>query len=174
MHYNWDLSTPHGALGTFSSSDINIAHEYLSTPHGALGTLVKERVGEGRRESFNSTRCIRNRNEELYRGIEEAEETFNSTRCIRNRLLKKRAQYWINQLSTPHGALGTQEDLFPSGSFCRLSTPHGALGTRESCQPKPSSILLSTPHGALGTHCLWQVPTALILLSTPHGALGTT
>ena len=39
-HYHYWLSTPHGALGTFSYAGVSemITVVYLSTPHGALGT----------------------------------------------------------------------------------------------------------------------------------------
>ncbi len=32
-----------------------------------------------------------------------------------------------------------------------LSTPHGALGTQQQAQHKEEVAMLSTPHGALGT-----------------------
>ena len=79
----WELSTPHGALGTkanrITSSNIGVfqlhtVHQepttnnkygtttpiYLSTPHGALGTVKGEPIGKLTLKAFNSTRCIRN------------------------------------------------------------------------------------------------------------------
>ncbi len=55
------------------------------------------------------------------------------------------------ELSTPHGALGTQalKELFDMEGM--LSTPHGALGTEKRSTIQKDILLLSTPHGALGT-----------------------
>jgi len=74
------LSTPHGALGT-SQAVQSFPIDYLSTPHGALGTFIAC-VYSRAFASFNSTRCIRNP-------------------CVRLFLLRR------VRLSTPHGALGT-------------------------------------------------------------------
>ncbi len=62
----------------------------------------------------------------------------------------------IINLSTPHGALGTNYTNNSVVSALCLSTPHGALGTRTvKCGQQFSGTGLSTPHGALGTPILW-------------------
>ena len=76
----------------------------LSTPHGALGTALKLQTRSFGRESFNSTRCIRNLDD--YTGY-----------------------IYIEDLSTPHGALGTEIWNNHIVHVINLSTPHGALGT---------------------------------------------
>ena len=57
------LSTPHGALGTRDRRKCMcvIAYKPLSTPHGALGTYFITGSTPAEYRTFNSTRCIRNR-----------------------------------------------------------------------------------------------------------------
>ena len=56
------------------------------------------------------------------------EQTFNSTRCIRNPG-GTNARLSTQDLSTPHGALGTRQRYGCYQFGFPLSTPHGALGT---------------------------------------------
>ncbi len=81
----------------------------------------------------------------------EHNRTFNSTRCIRNWLTILKT-IKVNNLSTPHGALGTESDEEDIEEKLSLSTPHGALGTPHNINPSSRGKPLSTPHGALGTH----------------------
>ncbi len=39
------LSTPHGALGTFTGGESKALGKKLSTPHGALGTIDGDKTG---------------------------------------------------------------------------------------------------------------------------------
>ena len=53
----------------------------------------------------------------------------------------------------------------------QLSTPHGALGTQvKEAELKPSLIVLSTPHGALGTKITGEgfSPCQVFQLHTVH------
>ena len=76
---------------------------------------------------FNSTRCIRNHyHVHLSYSVSG---TFNSTRCIRNDDLVIAELVVNDDLSTPHGALGTRKWLDFPKQLKKLSTPHGALGT---------------------------------------------
>jgi hypothetical protein len=77
------LSTPHGALGTWSASYGGGESLFLSTPHGALGTKILDKISRKVKETFNSTRCIRNALSSLPHPL-RVERAFNSTRCIRN------------------------------------------------------------------------------------------
>ena len=209
------LSTPHGTLGT-SRLNVIVATALigLSTPHGTLGTQlplrevsIEELAFNSTRyirnpsfieicallkgTSFNSTRYIRNAEKELLYG--RTKLAFNSTRYIRNGF-HCRVLPLQQQLSTPHGTLGTDTYRQKRSKSIGLSTPHGTLGT------VPEGVLfkikgtfqLHTVHqelqnlGVLGLFLLSFNSTRYIrnkgeivveegegLLSTPHGTLGT-
>ena len=122
------LSTPHGTLGTPSWHSPSVIYDALSTPHGTLGTdhIIVE-VGKLRFKAFNSTRYIRN---EDYGTIFSILETspFNSTRYIRNKDGKAIDKICLKsfQLHTVHQE--RQEFAVPPLPE-QLSTPHGTLGT---------------------------------------------
>ena len=103
----WELSTPHGTLGTGEVGLHSEVPPRLSTPHGTLGT---------KQFWYHHSRC---------------RMAFNSTRYIRNILNLMRLE-WLRILSTPHGTLGTHKELGVSrATYYNLSTPHGTLGTEE-------------------------------------------
>ncbi len=123
---------------------------------------------------------------------------FNSTRCIRNCFSGCWRWWFLCDLSTPHGALGTADlaeridrisktfnstrcirnylvCIVYNSCFC-LSTPHGALGTKltvsVSCvHPKPCQTFNSTR--CIRNKCFHLQGAINCKLSTPHGALGT-
>ena len=77
----------------------------------------------------------------------------------------------ILNLSTPHGALGTNKRMAFTccDYYDRLSTPHGALGTKALLDMGLDGVcLLSTPHGALGTIPI--LPLTLIPLFPPFNS----
>ena len=77
-----------------------ISNSNLSTPHGALGT---PKVGKDdyAKETFNSTRCIRNWQQ--LTPCRNGLRSFNSTRCIRNKpLMIALFSKTIFQLHTVH------------------------------------------------------------------------
>ena len=105
-----------------SSSDAK-----LSTPHGTLGTWEGIPAKPDKKvSSFNSTRYIRNQEEDRCASIPYA--PFNSTRYIRNMEMMKELLE-DEELSTPHGTLGTPEEYVQEFIAILLSTPHGTLGT---------------------------------------------
>ena len=132
-------------------------------------------------------------------GCWEKRNSFNSTRCIRNYAFFFSILLY-SFLSTPHGALGTSvvyapapalPDLKPFNSTrCIRNHPIGLSLSdcfltfnstrciRNDCIHGRSRCTtgLSTPHGALGTWCVGNIKKVGIPegLSTPHGALGTT
>ena len=147
--------------------------EFLSTPHGALGT---QRVNQGRCSYNKHLFQLHTVHQEPLRGRFEmipVDLSFNSTRCIRNKDIKE-FRFPLYSLSTPHGALGTDVE-FPwrqgLHSF-QLHTVHQeheeGFSFQFACQ---LCFQLHTVHQE-------QVFPALLLrhiifLSTPHGALGT-
>ncbi len=143
------LSTPHGALGT----DTEVLAMDYCVPFNSTRYIRNDGklwIRWKRLETFNSTRCIRNKPTVDWAKMEKI-AAFNSTRCIRNCPLG--TSWWFSRsLSTPHGALGTLSDL------------HKAVWCKKQ---------LSTPHGTLGTGCEQVIFDLIIVLSTPHGTLGT-
>ena len=133
-----------------------------------IAKAVGQGLGQG---SFNSTRQIRNREQNFCRA--EYKKPFNSTRQIRNRR-KYRTQlhkeYPFN--STRQIRNHTQTPV--NRIYAVLSTPHGRLGTNNRGKDFYLSQLLSTPHGRLGTlQAVCVKMDQLQRLSTPHGRLGT-
>ena len=102
--------------------------------------------------------------------------SFNSTRCIRNvSIYIKPTPNENGELSTPHGALGTQQPKSPSSRslYFQLHTVHQEhleKFLKISCTLKAfnSTRCIRNYH-----HNFFQKPFPTIELSTPHGALGT-
>jgi len=63
----------------------------------------------------------------------------------------EKAYRLANFLSTPHGRLGTEDDMMRVLRDYALSTPHGRLGTFKIEEDIEEVEDLSTPHGRLGT-----------------------
>ena len=102
----FDLSTPHGALGTMRKS---LRTSFcLSTPHGALGTdlsLYSNLSGNIFQLHTVHQELLCEINPKLLK------HAFNSTRCIRNNMLTS-CPAKPTFLSTPHGALGTLSQAY--------------------------------------------------------------
>ncbi len=169
------LSTPHGALGTIFGQtqektpartfQLHTVHQehaaskstlattsQLSTPHGALGTVRVYRLAN-ECYPFNSTRCIRNPKGFHPPSLQKSPLSFqlHTVHQEPKRLSSSITIEVSSELSTPHGALGTQGQLGRLDCPDALSTPHGALGTLSFEGLDAFDKQLSTPHGALGT-----------------------
>ena len=96
----------------------------LSTPHGTLGTERKYRYCGRLDRAFNSTRYIRN--SEQAKQNAKLGASFNSTRYIRNESVIDLTLSDEEELSTPHGTLGTSKGFhFPAESAAfQLHTVH--------------------------------------------------
>ena len=98
------LSTPHGALGTIQSQQ-NLLFDFAFQLHTVHQEQATTEAGTSTSKTFNSTRCIRNMRET--NGLAGIQKSFNSTRCIRNFRMDRQSVGRLD-LSTPHGALGTE------------------------------------------------------------------
>ena len=99
----------------------------LSTPHGTLGTNSGRERSYSYKESFNSTRYIRNPHiytYQLYAGT-----PFNSTRYIRNSGCGEARPKGSKPFNSTRYIRNTEVNTWTK-STRYLSTPHGTLGTK--------------------------------------------
>jgi hypothetical protein len=88
-------------------------------------------------------------------------------------LLSYKKKHLVN-LSTPHGALGT-DGRIPELQKIRVSVaiPHGGLRTMKQREYIPTRSFVSIPHGGLRTQDLPLNELAIFQVSIPHGGLRT-